>query len=174
MSERGKAAAAVKTPSRLGAVIAALLCAMAGLIGMGMLAGAWAIAVDTQRLLHDPAVAQAVVEDLRLEYATGRGGGTRNVVYYTFADGAERIEGREAVSEERYAELAVGDSVEVLYEPGNPDNRALRSEFGVKEWLFLPLTMCGFGLLMLLIGVYGVYHSFKLWPRAGRGTGWPL
>lgn len=150
---------------RVGPIAAAfcvLMCLIGALLGVAMLIGAADVVGDYIRLLRHGAETTATVVDKAVEYRSGRGGGYNDVVYYVFEVEGARVEGREAVGEEVYAAAAPGSSLPVLYEPGNPTNHYLKDEFGIKWWLFLPLTLGGFGLLLLGICGWGVYACVRM------------
>ena len=134
-----------------------LLPALFGLLGLGLLAAAGWNGYQSWAFLQAAKQAPGTVTALEWSYDADNGG-ARPVVRYELRGEPYQISGAVWSSPPAYA---VGDTVQVLYPPGQPRAARLYSWF---EFWFVPALLGGIGLLFALVGG-GI--GYALWRSVG-------
>jgi len=115
-------------------------------IGLGLLAGAFAIWRSNANFAAHASRADGTVTDLSY-HRSSKGGSYYPIVQFTTPDG--RVVHISGSSGSNPASYSRGDHVTVLYNPASPEQARIDS-FG--EQMFAPLLLAGMGLVFALLG----------------------
>lgn len=115
--------------------------------GVGLLVGCFFAITRTQRFLANARGAQAEVIALQQRLGTGQERSYYPVLRYQTQEGStQEVVSSVGSNPPRYKE---GDSVDILYDPAEPDNVRIHTTFNV--WAF-PIILGGIGVIFLLVG----------------------
>ncbi len=136
------------------------LSVLFAVIGLGMLAGAVALAMNTRAFIATAKHASGTVTELVPKRDSDDGSTTYTPVVMFEADSGASVSFTSSFSSNPPS-YAVGETVEVLYEPGNPNDARIKG-FG-SLWL-APVILGGIGTVFSAIG-FGILIASRLGKR---------
>ena len=139
-------------------VLSAAFC----LVGIGLLAASAFLACRTSTFIHTSRTALGRVVELE---GNRRG---RYVTVFTFPDASGQIRTARTKSAQNPPTHPIGATVEVLFQPTNPEDARIRS---FKTLWDIPTFLAGFGVLFAGVGGYAFVAGRKTYGELSRDQG---